>query len=59
MALAQSRQVSGTVTASDGQPVVGASVIVDGTTNGTTTSVDGRFSIAAPADGTLTVSFIG
>lgn len=59
MALAQSRQVSGTVTTPDGQPVVGASVIVDGTTNGTTTGIDGRFSIAAPADATLSVSFIG
>ena len=59
MALAQSRQVSGTVTDPDGKPVVGASVIVDGTSNGTTTSSGGKFVIAAPEDATLTISFIG
>ncbi len=59
MALAQSRQVSGTVTDPDGKPVAGASVIVDGTSNGTTTSSGGKFVIAAPEDATLTISFIG
>ncbi|MDE5579208.1 MAG: TonB-dependent receptor [Alistipes sp.] len=59
MAPAQSRQVSGSVTDPDGKPVVGASVIVDGTSNGTTTSSGGKFVIAAPEDATLTISFIG
>ena len=59
LAVAQNRQVSGTVTSQDGQPVVGASVIVDGTSNGTTTAANGKFSIAAPANATLTVSFLG
>ena len=56
---AQNRQVSGTVKAADGTPVVGATVVVEGTTRGTTTNVDGSFVIAAPANATLTVSFIG
>ena len=56
---AQNRQVSGTVKATDGSPVVGATVVVEGTTKGTTTNVDGSFVIAAPADGVLSVSFIG
>ncbi len=56
---AQSRQVSGTVKTADGAPVAGATVVVDGTTRGTTTGADGTFAIAAPANATLTVSFIG
>ncbi|MDE6375390.1 MAG: SusC/RagA family TonB-linked outer membrane protein, partial [Alistipes sp.] len=56
---AQNRQVSGTVSGPDGAPVAGATVMVDGTLVGTTTNADGSFSIQAPADGALTVSFIG
>ena len=56
---AQNRQVSGTVKDAGGAPVVGATVVVDGTSRGTTTNVDGTFVIAAPANATLTVSFIG
>ena len=56
---AQNRQVSGTVSGPDGQPVVGATVMVDGTLIGTTSGANGSFSLSAPADGSLTVSFIG
>ncbi len=56
---AQQRQVSGTVTGADGSPIVGASVFVEGTSTGTTTNAAGGFSLMAPANGTLTVSFIG
>ncbi|MDE5851539.1 MAG: SusC/RagA family TonB-linked outer membrane protein, partial [Alistipes sp.] len=59
LASAQQRQVSGTVTGADGSPIVGASVFVEGTSTGTTTDVAGGFALTAPADGTLTVSFIG
>ncbi len=59
VAAAQTRQVSGTVKAADGNPVAGATVVVEGTTRGTTTGSDGTFVLAAPADGTLKVSFIG
>lgn len=55
---AQQSQVSGTVSDSRG-PVVGANVIVEGTTLGTTTDAQGRYSINAPANGTLTFSFLG
>ena len=58
-AYAQTRQVSGTVKDEAGNAIVGASVIVDGTVNGTTTDANGGFSISAPANATLTVSFIG
>ncbi|MDE5694577.1 MAG: SusC/RagA family TonB-linked outer membrane protein, partial [Alistipes sp.] len=56
---AQNRQVSGTVSGPDGAPVAGATILVDGTLVGTTSNADGSFSVAAPADGSLTVSFIG
>lgn len=58
MALAQS-QVSGTVVDENGEPVVGAAVRVDGTKTGTVTDVDGRFSISAPADSRLTITYLG
>ncbi len=59
MALAQS-QISGTVTsAEDGTPVVGASVKVVGTHTGTATDADGKFTLNAPANAKLQISYIG
>lgn len=59
-AMAQ-RTVTGRVTSSvDGAPLPGVSVIVKGTTTGTSTDVDGQFSIAVPDNNsTLVLSFIG
>ncbi len=59
LALAQNQQVSGTVVDEAGAPVIGATVSVDGTSLGTTTGADGSFRLSAPANGTITVSFIG
>ena len=57
--VAQNR-VSGTVISSeDGQPVVGATVRVDGTQDGTITDMDGKFSISVKQDATLTFSYVG
>lgn len=47
--LAQQRSVTGTVTDAQGKPIANASVIVKGTTIGTTTKSDGSFSITVPA----------
>lgn len=58
-AIAQNKQVSGTVVGGDGQPIAGATVIVAGTTTGTTTGASGEFTVSAPANGSLQVSFIG
>lgn len=45
LATAQTKEVSGTViSAEDAMPVIGASVIVKGTTTGTVTDYDGKFS---------------
>ena len=59
MALAQNKQVSGTVTDTKGSPVPGATVVVDGTTIGTSTDAQGKYTLVAPVDGVLSVSFIG
>lgn len=56
---AQNRQISGTVTDADGNPIAGAAVMVDNSTVGTTTDAAGGFSLSAPADGFLNVSFVG
>ena len=56
---AQNKQVSGTVTGSDGSPIVGATVVVEGTSLGTSTDMQGKYTLAAPVNGTLVFSFIG
>ena len=59
LSLAQSKQISGPVTGPDGTPVAGATVMVDGSHVGTTSNGDGSFTITAPGNGSLVVSFIG
>ena len=59
MAMAQNKQVSGTVTDTKGAPVIGATVVVDGTTIGTSTDAEGKYTLDAPVDGILAVSSIG
>lgn len=55
----QDVDIKGKVTSSDGEALPGASVVVKGTTIGTTTDADGSFALRAPDDGILVVSFIG
>lgn len=59
LAMAQQRIVSGRVTDSSSEPLVGASVLVVGTSRGTTTDADGAFSLSAAPSDKLVVSFIG
>ncbi|MEB2783928.1 SusC/RagA family TonB-linked outer membrane protein [Algoriphagus persicinus] len=56
---AQQVQVTGSVYDETGQPLPGATILVKGTTTGTTSDLDGKYSISSPADGTLVFSFIG
>lgn len=58
---AQEMNVSGRVTdATDGLPLPGVNVVVKGTTNGTVTDTDGRYSLNVPgSSGVLIFSFIG
>jgi iron complex outermembrane receptor protein len=52
--------IGGSVKDTQGEPVIGASVVVKGTpTNGTVTDVSGNFKLEAPANGTLVISFVG
>lgn len=60
MATAQTKQVSGLVTsAEDGLGIPGVSVIIEGTTTGTTTDVDGRYSLQVKSSDVLLYSFVG
>lgn len=52
-------QITGTVLDEDGGPLPGASVVVRGSTTGTTTDFEGKFSINASGGDTLVVSYIG
>ena len=56
---AQRNTIRGTVVDEEGNPVVGAFVTVQGVSGGTSTDVDGRYQIDAPAGSTLVFSFIG
>ena len=56
---AQAQKVSGVVKDSSGEPVMGATVRVDGTNTGTVTDADGRYSIEASSGSTISISYIG
>ena len=56
---AQNTTVSGRVTSDDGEGLPGVTILVQGTSNGTSTDIGGNYSIAAPSDAVLVVSYIG
>ena len=58
---AQSKSISGKVfSVDDGQPVIGATILVRGTTQGTITDVDGNFKLNMPENAkTLVISYVG
>ena len=56
---AQGQKISGVVTGDDGQVLIGASVFVAGTQNGTVTDIDGKYVISAGKDATLQFSCLG
>lgn len=49
----------GTVKDVAGEPIIGASILLQGTTSGVVTDYDGNFSIQAPGNGTLVISYVG
>ena len=56
----QKMTITGTVTAKeDGMPIIGASVMQKGTTNGTVTNFDGVYSISVANGATLVFSYVG
>ena len=57
-AFAQST-ITGQVKDATGEPIIGASVLINGTSNGTVTDLDGNFSVNVQPGATLTISYIG
>ena len=57
----QEKEITGRVVDEDGMPLPGASLVIKGTTNGTSTNIDGNFVLKVPSKGevTLVVQFIG
>lgn len=57
---AQNRQITGNVTDNGGEPIIGANVLVVGSTNGVITDMDGKFRLQnVPRNAKLQISFIG
>lgn len=55
----QTVTVKGTVLDANSEPIIGASVLMKGTTNGTITDIDGNFILSNVNPGTLVISYIG
>ena len=55
----QSSAINGVVVDAAGEPIIGANILQKGTTNGTITDFDGKFSLNVPAQATITVTYIG
>ncbi len=59
-AFAQQRTVTGVISETNGDPIIGASVLVKGTSVGAVTGIDGDFSISVPSDkNTLVITYVG
>lgn len=56
---AQNIQLTGVVTDASNEPIVGASVVEKGTTNGVITDYDGNFTLNVPAKATIVISYVG
>ena len=57
--LAQTIQLTGTVTDTKGETLIGASVLEKGTTNGCITDIDGNFSLTVAPNATMVISYVG
>ncbi len=55
----QGKNITGKVTDNRGEAIIGANVIVKGTTNGTVTDFDGNFSLQVPDNAVLQITYIG
>jgi len=59
LTFAQEKTVSGTVSDENGLPLIGATVVISGTSSGTTTDFDGKYAIKAETGDVLTYSYVG
>ncbi len=55
----QTKTVSGIITDNSGEPIIGANIVEEGTTNGTVTDINGSFSLQVGDDAILHISYIG
>lgn len=55
----QTGTITGKIIDSNGEAIIGASVVVKGTSNGTITDIDGNFTLTVPVKAILTVSYVG
>ena len=55
----QKKSISGTVTDEKGEPIIGANIVEKGTTNGTITDIDGKYTLRNISGNTLVFSYIG
>lgn len=55
----QAKNITGTIVDVNGDPIIGANIVVKGTTNGTITDIDGHFTIEADSKSVLSISYIG
>lgn len=55
----QTHVLTGRIVDNNGEAIIGANVVVKGTTNGTVTDIDGNFSIEADPNSVLNISYIG
>ncbi len=55
----QAKTITGKVVDVAGEPIIGASVLVKGSSTGSVTNIDGKFSVEVPVGSTLVVSFVG
>ena len=55
----KSRTITGTVVDKDGEPIIGANIIVKGTSNGTITDINGAYTLEVPDNAVIQISYIG
>jgi len=55
----QKKTITGTIVDINGQPIIGANIVENATTNGTVTDMDGKFSLSVDNDATIHISYIG
>ena len=59
LAFAQEREITGTVTSVDGEPLPGATILIEGTITGTASDFEGEFTLMAESGDVLVVSYVG
>lgn len=52
-------QIKGVVVDTSGDPIIGASIQIKGTGQGTVTDIDGQFTLSAPSNAVLVISYVG